>query len=69
VAATVNACEQRSGASSPDVHLTTSARVPDMPPSCCTVRIMETAYLALLVGVFVAIAVAAAIAVTKLGNR
>jgi hypothetical protein len=30
---------------------------------------METAYLALLVGVFVAIAVAAAIAVTKLGNR
>jgi hypothetical protein len=66
VAATVKACAQRSGASAPDVHLTTSEDDAVIAPSCCNFPDVETAYLVLLVCVFLAIAGGSAYLVAKL---
>ena len=72
VAATVKAWEQRSGASLPLVHFTTSGRTGGaagdvvMPPSCGTVRRVEATFLAVLVVALLAIAGLSAFAVRRL---
>ncbi len=62
----MKACEQRSGASAPTVHFTTSERNAVMRPSCCSVAEVEATYLALLIAAFLAIAVGAVYVVVKL---
>ena len=69
VAATVNAWEQRSGASEPEVHFTTRRGGRVMGPSCCSVARVETAYLVLLIATFVAIAAVAAYVLVEAVRR
>ncbi len=67
VAATVNACEQRSGSSAPTVTLTTRSRMPvSVRPRTTVATVLETVYTALLVLVALSVVWFAAAMVRRL---